>query len=148
MVKAPGSGAEGARFQSHYDLVKDHLPVKLALQALTVTACNCKSSGALKTYAFNFNLFNMCVNINSLTRLLRVTSALHLVNHKSKQVGHVSEKKNEETGHSGKRKHHPVRYEGLDNWLRRRAPVLKVHGSNPTMTWLKTTSLLSLPYRC
>ena len=37
--------------------------------------------------------------------------------------------------------------EGVDKWLRRRAPVLKVHGSNPTMTCLKITSLLSLPYR-
>ena len=35
MAKAPGSGAEGAWFESRYDLVKDHLPVKLALQALT-----------------------------------------------------------------------------------------------------------------
>ena len=34
-----------------------------------------------------------------------------------------------------------VGYEGLDKWLRRRAPGLKVHGSNPAMTWLKITSL-------
>ena len=25
--------------------------------------------------------------------------------------------------------------EGLDKWLRRRAPVLKVRGLNPAMTW-------------
>ena len=35
MAKVPGSGAEGARFKPHYDLVKDHFPVKLGLQALT-----------------------------------------------------------------------------------------------------------------
>ena len=35
MAKTPGFGAEGARFEFHYDLVKDHLPVKLASQALT-----------------------------------------------------------------------------------------------------------------
>ena len=34
MAKAPGFGAGGPRFESRYDLVKDHLPVKLALQAL------------------------------------------------------------------------------------------------------------------
>ena len=28
-----------------------------------------------------------------------------------------------------------VKYEGLDKRLRRRAPVLKVHGVNPAMTW-------------
>ena len=39
-------------------------------------------------------------------------------------------------------------YEGLDKWLRCQASVLEVHGSNPAMTWLKITSLLSLPYRC
>ena len=33
MAKAPGSGAEGARLESRYDLVKDHLPVQLALPA-------------------------------------------------------------------------------------------------------------------
>ena len=38
-------------------------------------------------------------------------------------------------------------YEGLDKWLRRQASVLEAHGSNPAMTWLKITSLLSLPYR-
>ena len=37
--------------------------------------------------------------------------------------------------------------EGLDKWLRCQALVLEVHGSNPAMTWLKITSLLSLPYR-
>ena len=41
----------------------------------------------------------------------------------------------------------PTRYEGLDKWLRCQASVLEVHGSNPAMTWLKITSLLSLPYR-
>ena len=40
-----------------------------------------------------------------------------------------------------------LRYEGLDKWLRCQASVLEVHGSNPAMTWLKITSLLSLPYR-
>ena len=40
-----------------------------------------------------------------------------------------------------------MRYEGLDKWLRCQALVLEVHGSNPAMTWLKITSLLSLPYR-
>ena len=38
-------------------------------------------------------------------------------------------------------------YEGLDKWLRCQASVLEVHGLNPAMTWLKITSLLSLPYR-
>ena len=33
MAKVPGFGAGGPRFESRYDLVKDHLPVKLALQA-------------------------------------------------------------------------------------------------------------------
>ena len=37
--------------------------------------------------------------------------------------------------------------EGLDKWLRCQASVLEVHGLNPAMTWLKITSLLSLPYR-
>ena len=32
MAKVSGSGAEGARFESHYDLVEYHLPVKLTLQ--------------------------------------------------------------------------------------------------------------------
>ena len=32
MAKVPGFGAGGPRFKSRYDLVKDHLPVKLALQ--------------------------------------------------------------------------------------------------------------------
>ena len=40
-----------------------------------------------------------------------------------------------------------TRYEGLDKWLRCQASVLEVPGSNPAMTWLKITSLLSLPYR-
>ena len=40
-----------------------------------------------------------------------------------------------------------TRYEGLDKRLRRQASVLEVHGSNPVMTWLKITSLLSLSYR-
>ena len=35
MGKAPGSGAEGTGFECCYDLVKDHFPVKVALQALT-----------------------------------------------------------------------------------------------------------------
>ena len=35
MAKAPRSGARGPWFESRYDLVKDHLPVKLAFQALT-----------------------------------------------------------------------------------------------------------------
>ena len=35
MAKAPGSGAEGAWFEPHYDLFKDHLSVKLALQTPT-----------------------------------------------------------------------------------------------------------------
>ena len=35
VAKVPGFGAGGPRFESFYDLVKDHLPVKLALQALT-----------------------------------------------------------------------------------------------------------------
>ena len=38
-------------------------------------------------------------------------------------------------------------YEGIDKWLRRWAPVLKVHGSNPAMTWLKIPTLLSFLYR-
>ena len=42
---------------------------------------------------------------------------------------------------------HKIGYEGLDKWLRCQASVLEVHGSNPAMTWLKITSLLSLPYR-
>ena len=29
MAKAPDSGTEGSLFKSRYDLVKDHLPVKL-----------------------------------------------------------------------------------------------------------------------
>ena len=37
---------------------------------------------------------------------------------------------------------------GLDKWLRCQASVLEVHGSNPAMTRLKITSLLSPPYRC
>ena len=35
VAKVSGSGAEGARFKFRYDLVKDHLPVKLALRVLT-----------------------------------------------------------------------------------------------------------------
>ena len=31
--------------------------------------------------------------------------------------------------------------EGIDKWLRRRAPVLKVHGLNPALIWLIFTSL-------
>ena len=34
MAKVPDSGAEGAELESGYDPVKDHLPVKLTLQAL------------------------------------------------------------------------------------------------------------------
>ena len=48
MAKAPGFGAGGARFESRYDLVKDHLPVKLALYV-----CNRNALGALLTKTFN-----------------------------------------------------------------------------------------------
>ena len=33
-----------------------------------------------------------------------------------------------------------IRYKGLDEWLRCRAPVLKVHCLNPAMIWLKITA--------
>ena len=35
VIKAPAFGAEGARFDSRCNLVKDPLPIKLALHALT-----------------------------------------------------------------------------------------------------------------
>ena len=59
--------------------------------------------------------------------------------------GEVSESHQEESARL--RLHGYDGYEGLDKWLRCQASVLEVQGSNPAMTWLKITSLLSLPYR-
>ena len=65
MAKAPGSGAEGARLKSHYDLVKDHLLVKLAcLTGANITFAIIMHRELCKQTPLTFNVVSQCLHFS------------------------------------------------------------------------------------
>ena len=77
MPKALDSGDEDARFESRYDLVKDHGSLlSLLPYRSSHNVCNCNASGALLTNTFNLNLKNKSLSLCLLSASLKISLIL------------------------------------------------------------------------
>ena len=73
--------------ETRSDLVEDHLPVKLASQALYIAFCNCNAWVALKTNTLNHLL---TVNLVAIAADPRQTNGYFTRPHSIRQVGNIS----------------------------------------------------------